>query len=133
MNKNEPKPELGATMPEGLSPKAAEHWPKIAAQLERVGVLTQMDAQALALYCEAFSNWRTATDALAKSGMVVRAPSGYPMPNPYLAIQHRASEQLRKLLIEFGMTPSSRSKVSATGDGAKPANPFTKFKRNNAA
>lgn len=33
--------------------------------------------------------------------------------NPWLAVANRAWEQLRKVEAEFGMTPSSRSRVTA--------------------
>lgn len=120
---NEPTPQAGALTPEWLSPQAAEHWLEVAAQLEAAGVLTVIDAAALALYCEAFARWRAAMDHLRINGLVVTTPSGYPVQSPYLAIANKAHDQMAKLLIEFGMTPSSRSRVTK----AKPSenkNPF---------
>jgi P27 family predicted phage terminase small subunit len=110
---NEPTPELGAEMPEGLSSEAARHWPKISALLEDMGVLTNVDAQALALYCEVFARWRYACTQLARYGLVVKSPSGYPIQSPYLAIENRAQDQMVALMREFGMTPASRTKVSS--------------------
>ncbi|WP_439891590.1 phage terminase small subunit P27 family [Ralstonia sp. 25C] len=120
---DEPKPPRGAPAPEWLSVEAAKHWPTVAKQLEDAGVLTSMDAAALALYCEAFARWRHANEQVAKYGPVVKAPSGFPVQSPFLAIANKAFDQMAKMLIEFGMTPSSRSRVAkAAPDAAK--NPF---------
>ena len=53
-----------------------------------------------------------AEDALKKHGVLVKSPNGSPMPNPYLAIANKAMEQMRALLAEFGMSPSSRTRVA---------------------
>lgn len=132
INENEPKPDPGAEMPADLSPQAAEIWPQIAEQLQRAGVLTQIDAPALALYCEAYARWKDANDKVVKLGAVVRSPNGFPMQSPYLPIANKAFEQMRRMLIEFGMTPASRSKVTAVGKSG-PKNRFDKFKGGGAA
>jgi P27 family predicted phage terminase small subunit len=114
---NEPTPQGDAQMPEWLSPAAAKHWPMVAKQLRDAGVLTSLDSAALALYCEAFSRWMHANEQIAKFGPVVKAPSGFPVQSPFLAITNKAHEQMTKLLIEFGMTPSSRSRVTKAPSG----------------
>lgn len=110
---NEPTPEPGADMPDDLSPGAAKHWSKVAKQLDDAGVLTQMDGMALALYCETYARWKHANDQVVKFGPVVKAPSGFPIQSPFLAIANKAHNQMVKLLIEFGMTPSARTRVQA--------------------
>lgn len=50
---------------------------------------------------------------LQRHGVVLKAPSGFPVQSPYLAIANRAMEQLRQLLSEFGMSPASRARVQA--------------------
>jgi P27 family predicted phage terminase small subunit len=114
---NEPTPSAGADAPEYLSPAAAKHWPMVAKQLNDANILTAIDAAALALYCEAFARWRHACDQVNKYGPVIKAPSGFPVQSPYLAIANKAHEQMTKLLIEFGMTPSSRSRVTRADSG----------------
>ena len=37
-----------------------------------------------------------------------------PMQSPYLAIANKAMEQMRAMLTEFGMSPSSRTRVHVT-------------------
>jgi P27 family predicted phage terminase small subunit len=43
--------------------------------------------------------------------MLVKSPSGYAIQNPWLSIANKAFDQMMKLMTEFGMTPSSRSRV----------------------
>ena len=57
------------------------------------------------------------TRVIATTGMIVKAPSGYAMPNPWLAIQTKALAGCLKLWPELGLTPSSRTRVTATGPG----------------
>lgn len=88
--------------------------------LDRIGVLTEIDGTALAIYCQAYSTWVEATERIKKTGMIVKAPSGYPIQNPYLAIANKAIDQMKSLLAEFGMTPSSRSRVIVPKKKRKP-------------
>jgi len=39
------------------------------------------------------------------------------MQNPYLAIANKALSNVGKFLVEFGMSPSSRTRISATTAG----------------
>jgi P27 family predicted phage terminase small subunit len=105
-----------------LSPDAAAHWPTVAEQLEAAGVLTRLDQSALALYCEVFARWRRATDHVVEHGPVIVSPSGLSTRSPHLVIADRAFEQMVKLLTEFAMTPSSRSRVSKVRPDKPPVN-----------
>ena len=110
INRNEPCPSPDVAIPNWLSPDAAKHWPAVAKQLHDAGLLTAIDVTALGLYCEAFARWKDANARIVKYGTVVKSPNGYPIQSPYLAIANKAHEQMTKLLAEFGMTPSSRSR-----------------------
>jgi P27 family predicted phage terminase small subunit len=79
-----------------------------------MGVLAEIDAAALAAYCEAYASWVDAVEKLRQFGKIVKAPkSGHPMPNPYVSIANQALDHMRKFGTEFGMTPSSRSRITA--------------------
>ncbi|WP_232340790.1 phage terminase small subunit P27 family [Burkholderia pseudomallei] len=96
-----------------MSDAAKAQWPTVAKQLSDAGLLTVIDAPALALYCEAFARWKDANDNIVKFGAVIKAPSGFPIQSPFLAIANKTHAQMVRLLAEFGMTPSSRSRVTA--------------------
>lgn len=127
-NDNEPQPEpLGKEIPKHLSKEAREYWRESFALLTKVRILTETDADSLALYCESKARWVHAKQKLEEDGLVIIAQSGFPVQNPYLQIANKCHEQMLKLLTEFGMTPSSRTKVNATPNGDKEINPFDEF------
>ena len=100
--------------PAHLGAEAKREWKRVSRELAGYGLLTRIDRAALALYCEAWGRWVEAEEALRKYGVMIKAPSGFPMQSPYLAIANKAMEQIRALLTEFGMSPSSRTRVHAT-------------------
>ncbi len=127
---NADEPQLGdladhLTPPAELDdlPGAQAEWRRLAPLLQRAGVISEGDRTALVALCV---EWDRYVEARAKAyPRVVKAPSGYAMPNPWLAIQSRALAACLKLWPELGLTPSSRSRVKATGVGAD--NEFAEF------
>ena len=112
---NEPKPSRCKTLraPKELTPAAKTQWRKVAKQLDDAGILTEVDTEALVLYCEAYARWRAAQAQIDKYGLVVKSRNGFPTQSPYVPIVHEAFRQMRQLLTDFGMTPSSRTKVQS--------------------
>lgn len=94
--------------------------------LLRLGLMTEIDGPALSAYCVAWARWREAERKLQEFGIVVTTPNGFFAQSPYLGIANRALEQMMKVLIEFGMTPSSRTRVKAAPKAAK-ADPLEEF------
>lgn len=82
--------------------------------LQRLGLLTEADLDTFALYCQTFARWKHATRQLSKYGMVVQHPSGAIAHSPWLSIANKAQADATKLLVEFGCTPSSRSRVTVS-------------------
>jgi P27 family predicted phage terminase small subunit len=122
--KNEPKPPSGIPdPPEHLTPEAREHWDEVREPLAKIGLLTVIDGEALAGYCESRALWVAAKKKLAEQGITVSSPNGYEIPSPSLSIAMRAQKEMRAWLAEFGMTPSSRSRVKA-GEPGEASDPF---------
>jgi P27 family predicted phage terminase small subunit len=111
LNANEPKPTGIPSCPRHLSAAAKQEWKRISRELIAIGLLTKIDRAALAAYCAAYARWIEAEDNVAKFGHVVKAPSGYPIQNPYLSIANTCLDQIRKFATEFGLTPASRSRL----------------------
>ena len=131
---NEPKPAVGApSAPKFLSEPARKHWRAVVRQLKKARVMTHLDADALALYCETYARWMDATADVQERGMLIefekesKAGLVYTAVevNPHVSIASKAFDQLRLMMIEFGMTPSSRTKVSTVSDGKKKADPWS--------
>jgi P27 family predicted phage terminase small subunit len=109
---DEPPAELGTDI------VAVAEWQRLAPVLRRSRTVTEADRGALVALCQQWSRYLEANRSVSSAGMVVRSPSGYPMPNPYIAIANRALASCVKLWAEMGLTPSSRSRVTTVGDDA---------------
>jgi P27 family predicted phage terminase small subunit len=119
INEREPKPAPSIpSPPEHLTEPAKQEWARVAEQLALLGLLTDLDRAAFSAYCQAYGRWVEAEEMLKKTGTVVKAPSGYPILSPYLSVANKAVEQMRAFLTEFGLTPSSRSRI-AVGPGSE--------------
>jgi P27 family predicted phage terminase small subunit len=126
INKNEPQPPVCfPDPPKEATDAVKKFWPKIAGQLYDCGILTEIDAYSLSAYCELYLRWGEANKNIAKHGLIIKSPTGYPIQSPWLAISSRALDQMQKIAAEFGMTPSSRTGISV--------DPGLKIKKNRFA
>jgi P27 family predicted phage terminase small subunit len=113
-NKAEPRPARRIpSAPEHLSRYALMEWGRVAVELDRIGLLSEIDRSALAAYCQAYGRWREAEEKLNTSGLLIKTSAGNVVHNPLVGVANTALKMMHKYLTEFGMTPSSRSKVSA--------------------
>jgi P27 family predicted phage terminase small subunit len=125
VNENEPKPlACVPTFPEHLDIEARAEWERITPELVKLGILARVDRAALSAYCMAWSRWVDAETNLKKFGAVIKTPKGYPIQNPYLGIANTAIDIMRRFLIEFGMTPSSRSRINAVQTPEQSSDPW---------
>ena len=100
--------------PAHLSAAAKKEWKRITPKLKDLGVISQIDMAALAAYCNAYGRWvdsEKKIKSLGSSGLVSETLSGSLQPSVYLQISNRAVEQMFKFLTEFGMSPSSRTRI----------------------
>jgi P27 family predicted phage terminase small subunit len=120
VNRDEPVPaDLPVRCPDYLSPVALEKWNGLAPHLEAMGVLTAVDVDLLAAYCESYARWRTLIRLAARTPPVFKAAEadddGNPKftRNPLWSQVRDATSELRVLAREFGFTPSARSGLRA--------------------
>ena len=116
INKAEAKPPKAKVIraPAHLPAEGRKEYRRVARMLTPIGLLTEVDLKALELYAETYAVWREAVEKVHIAGLVVKAKNGYPGQNPYLAIATNASKRMQSLLAEFGMTPSSRSRIGVS-------------------
>ena len=124
INKAEPKPKpvRRPRPPIELNADALKEWHRVAGELQKLGILTKLDLAALAAHCVAFSRFKSANEALrvmaAKDpvfeGMLIKTKQGNWIQNPLLGIARRAAADMVQFAVEFGMTPSSRSRVKVS-------------------
>jgi len=113
---NEKAPVVSSEIPEPpehLSDIALKEWDRIAVVLFNYGLLSKIDMAALAGYCQAFSRWAEAETLLKSSTYTITTDKGNVIQNPLVGIANQAMIQMKAFLIEFGMTPASRAKVTA--------------------
>lgn len=125
--------------PSHLLPEARKEWRRIAPQLEQLGLIALIDRAALALYCQEWAWWVWHDKALQRDvrlaeqkrqafeadpanaakvwtggdGFQVPTPNGNLTYNPHWVARNKHGEKLDKYLASFGMSPSSRGRVSA--------------------
>jgi P27 family predicted phage terminase small subunit len=109
-----PRPERKRpACPKRLQGEARKLWNLKARELFEAGLLTVLDAPALERWVVITLRLRNAEEKVAELGPVVKTVAGNLITNPFLAVANRCIEQLGKLEAEFGMTPSSRTRVRA--------------------
>jgi P27 family predicted phage terminase small subunit len=131
LNHNEPQFGGLPKCPAHLDKDAKAEWRRISKELAAVGLLAAVDRAALSAYCQCWSRWCDAEQNIQKIGTVVKSPkSGYPIQNPYVGIANTALDQMRKFLIEFGLTPASRSRISLDLSSGNKDDSFDAFMAN---
>lgn len=126
MNPDEarPNPEIPSA-PRHLSREALMEWGRITDELHRLGLLSNIDRAALAAYCQAYGRWVEAETQIYADPecplLTSRTANGTTIQHPLVGIANSAALLMHKFLTEFGMTPSSRTRVAAnkTEQGAK--------------
>jgi P27 family predicted phage terminase small subunit len=64
------------------------------------------------VYCEAYATWVKAKGVVARKGFTFETEGGQVKKRPEVAIMHDAARIMRQSAAEFGLTPSSRSRVT---------------------
>lgn len=128
INKKEPKPEIKIpNPPDNLLGFALDEWNRITPILERLGLISECDVIALAMYCDSVKTWREADAQLYTEGLTIETTNGNVIQNPLVGIKNTAMQLAHKFLTQFGLSPASRSGV--TSKVQQPENPLAKFKR----
>ena len=119
LNDKEPKPVKKApACPKWLEDEAKKEWRRLAKQMEQLGILTQVDMAAFAGYCQAYARWKEAEEFITQHGSIVKTPSGYWQQVPQVSIAQTYLKIMNKFAEQFGLTPSSRSRIIASSESS---------------
>jgi len=135
----EPAPRRGArtpSMPGWLPENAQAIWRQHARALWELGLLTEIDVDALATLSETTALYRTAVRMIGTGGAVwTSEETGYTQASAWVAIRNNTLKQMRALWQEFGMTPSSRTRVQVgkTEEEKNPLQALMERARKNAS
>ena len=120
LNTGEPKPEKKAPRcPAWLEGEAKKEWKRMAGQMEKLGIPTEIDMAAFAGYCQAYARWKEAEEFITQHGTIVKTPSGYWQQVPQVSIAQTYLKIMNRFCEQFGLTPSSRSRIVADNGGDK--------------
>lgn len=124
LNDEEPRPTVTTEPPSWLSDKARRVWEQLAPKLAILGILTDIDIEALGRYCDAMVVWLELSKFINKNGTSYAIPALPPDPKsgfkgrPARVEAYPQSRQyveystlLLRLEMQFGMTPAMRSKI----------------------
>lgn len=113
--------------PEWMTDAARIHWEPTVSALTSKGVLdSQLDGDAVALYCQCLADYIDAQDKINRMGatFVVKGNNGdakYIQQSPFVGIRNKLLGELRRYQQEFGMTPASRARVEVDKQQQKPS------------
>ena len=111
MGEAKPTPDTG-NVSRWMDAEAKAEWRRVVTELRRMGLLTIVDRAALEAYCQTYARWRWAEDAIRVQGHVYFTATGFWKERPEVGIAERALNLMKAYMVEFGMTPSSRSRIS---------------------
>lgn len=122
--------------PSWVWPEAKKEWKRITPQLEKYGLVSRLDRAALVLYCQAWGEYVWAKKRLSHEmkraeegakaaaekgaewkggdGFMIPTPNGSFTYSPYWVAAKRAGDEVDKYQKLFGLSPSSRSRVTTS-------------------
>ncbi len=121
---NEPQPLMPDVIPEPppfLEGYAADEWRRVVVELFRLRLVTLVDINPLAAYCQSYKMWREAIElmnelAVAGSlmkGLMVVNKDNQLAKNPLTFIARTAAQDMLRFASEFGLTPAARARISS--------------------
>lgn len=120
INKNEPQPTplVNIEPPDWLDVDAKQMWYRIVAELRRLNVATVLDESALAVCCQeiaAYARYNAKLKAYRENNADDDTGinhKGEIVPHPYFGMRNKSAALAMRYLVEFGLTPASRTKLS---------------------
>ena len=112
-NVGEPEPNIEIPeRPKWLTGEGRREWERIAPLLARMKCLTEWDRSMLAAYCFEWGMYVMLCRKTKKlKDTVVYTTNGNEVQNPLLTARNRALKNWKELAIEFGLSPSARSRL----------------------
>ena len=110
--------------PSWLDATAKKEFKRIAAELMELELLTNIDVNALAAYCDAYSDYIKCTKIIQEEGLMVeytnKAAETNKVAHPLLTKKRQLFDQMNSIASEFGLTPAARAKIAIPKKDEKP-------------
>lgn len=112
LNDKEPKPPVVIPdPPKHFEGEALAEWKRITGELQTLRLVSNIDRAALVSYCQAWADYVKACDTIEDEGEVITSEKGGLYQNPWVSIKNSAMDRMVRISAEFGMTPSSRTRL----------------------
>jgi P27 family predicted phage terminase small subunit len=131
--KGEPSPDINIPAPPTcLDGYAIEEWNRITPVLEALGIISDLTISAVIAYCDAYSDWRTATEELnrikkdkgALAALIQVTFNKNVIPNQLKLVAKAARADMVKYSTEFGGTELSKTRLGISTRGNSPKSKF---------
>jgi len=126
--KGEPEPDVCIPAPpDCLDVYAIEEWNRITPVLLSLGIISDLTVPAVIAYCDAYSDWRTATEELNKikkksplQSLIQQTSNGNLIPNQLKLVAKAARADMIRYATEFGGTEAAKARLAVDpGRGKK--------------
>lgn len=100
--------------------EAKKEWRRLVKELEKIDIIGNLDKNNLIGYCNAFANYKKATEELKEAPFCVEKMTrsgAVTVRNPLIDIQKMYAEEMRKFAALCGLTIDSRLKAAAVKTG----------------
>lgn len=116
------------TIPKDIENDAAEYMTDVLSELKNKGILEEVDSAALTMLARNYSMFIKASKQLEIDGLTVISDRNNITPHPLIKIAKDAQTQAIKIMLEFGLTAKSRTKLPQSDkDNEGTDTPFEQF------
>ena len=98
--------------PSHVKGAARKFWDQFVPEMTHAGILCNTDLPAIEALCRKYAEWNQYQKLAERDGLLITKVNGDLIVSPYFMLAQKSFDSFRLLLSEFGMTPSSRTKVS---------------------
>ncbi|HHY45871.1 MAG TPA: phage terminase small subunit P27 family [Firmicutes bacterium] len=126
-------PSSRLTPPKWLDKAAKKEWRRIVKLMEGLGILTDVDVDTLAAYCDAVVRYAEASQQVREQGFVVMNDKGTPIQNPALLAVEKYWRIMSKAAAALGLDPTSRASLAKAKAAEKPKDEFEELFGNQTA
>ncbi|MFR7831203.1 MAG: phage terminase small subunit P27 family [Blautia wexlerae] len=118
LNTKEPVPAKECLLVlDWLMPEAKKEWERLAKLMNQMGVLTEVDMACVCCVSVKMAvRWKEAQEHITSVGSTFETDKGYQQQTPWVGIANTNQKLMLQASSEFGLTPSSRSRIVA-GNG----------------
>lgn len=105
------------TCPPWLKGEGKKEWDRISADLQSLGLLTNIDVGTLAICCDAYGKYVSASRQIKQKELLVEhqnaAGKKNKVTNPLIQIAAKYADMYKKYMAEFGLSPTARARLVA--------------------